>query len=119
MQVKRTRGLSLVEILIALTILGIGVMGLIGVGVAVNRMLGSGRWATEAAAIAERRLETLRAAAVDSAACASLSGGSAPASAGLTETWIVRARPSSVAVDVIVASASSGPDTISTLLSCP
>jgi hypothetical protein len=112
------QGTSLVEILVALTILSVSVLGLVGASAAVNRMLAWGRWTTVAMAYAERRLELLRAAAVDSTSCAGLGGGSASLPGGLTESWNVTSGSSVAAIQIVIAG-NSRPDTLTTVLFCP
>jgi prepilin-type N-terminal cleavage/methylation domain-containing protein len=113
------RGISLIEILVALTILSVGLLGLVGASAMVSRMLGQGRWSTVTMAYAERRLELLRASAGDSTACAALSGGTAPLPGGLTERWVVSPGVRSIAIEVIVAGRLSRVDTVATVIQCP
>lgn len=117
--VRGTAGSSLVELIISLTILSIGVLGLVGTGVAVNRLLGQGRWATVAALAAERRLEMLKATAVDSTTCAGLTGGSALLPGGLNEQWSITRGLSTQALQVVVTGGARRADTLSTILRCP
>ncbi|MEO8199470.1 MAG: prepilin-type N-terminal cleavage/methylation domain-containing protein [Gemmatimonadota bacterium] len=118
MSIRSTTGSTLVELMISLTILSIGVLGLIGTAAAVTRLLGQGHWSTVAAMTAERRIEMLRAIAVDSATCASLSGGSQPMAGGLTEAWTVSPGPSTEIVMITVSGAGSRVDSISATLPC-
>jgi hypothetical protein len=113
------RGSSLVEIIVAITVLCVGVLGLVGTGAAVNRLLGEGHWATVAAAEAEARLETLKAAAVDSIGCAGLAGGSAAVSGGLTARWGVSGAGSNHTVTVALTGGGTRADTVSTIIRCP
>ena len=112
------RGTSLIEILIALTILSIGLLGLVGASAMVNRMLGQGRSSTVTMGYAERRLELLRAGARDSAGCASLAGGSATLPGGMTERWSVSPGIRSAGIEVIISSGASRADTLSTVIPC-
>lgn len=116
---KDVSGSSLVELMISLTILSVGVLGLIGTGVAANRLLGRGHWATVAALAAERRLEILKAVATDSASCAGMSAGSAPLPGGLTEQWSVTAGLSTQSLLVVVTGDGSRTDSLSTVIRCP
>jgi prepilin-type N-terminal cleavage/methylation domain-containing protein len=54
------RGFTLVEVLIAVVVLGIGVMALVGSSALVTRMVGRGISETKAAEAANRRLESMR-----------------------------------------------------------
>jgi prepilin-type N-terminal cleavage/methylation domain-containing protein len=112
------RGTSLIEIMVALTILGIGLLGIAGASATVNRMLGQGRWSTASMGYGERRVELLRSAARDSTSCAALTGGSSTLPGGFTERWSVSPGIRSLAVEVII-SGGPHPDTLSTVLGCP
>jgi prepilin-type N-terminal cleavage/methylation domain-containing protein len=54
------RGFTLVEVLIAVIVLGIGVTALVGSSAMVTRMVGRGISETKAAEAANRRLEAMR-----------------------------------------------------------
>ena len=112
------RGISLVEILVALTILSVGLLGLAGASVTVNRLLGAGRWDTVTMAYAQRRIDLLRAAVRDSAGCGMLSPGSASLPGGLSERWTVAPGVRLVGVEVIVTGRQARADTIATVLPC-
>lgn len=113
-----SRGTTLVELLVALTMLMIGVLGLIGTTVLVNAYLTQGRWGSFAAAEASRRLEILRETA-SSQGCAGLSAGMAVYPGNVTQRWTVA--PSSSSADLLVVM--SGPkvsaETLATTISCP
>ena len=111
-------GLTLVEILVALTILGIGLLALAGASVTVNRLIGEGRWTTAAMGFAERRVDLLRAAARDSASCGSLAGGSAALPGGLTEQWSISPGVRSLGVEVVITGRRSRADTLHTIIQC-
>jgi hypothetical protein len=108
----------LIEILVALTILSVGLLGLAGASVTVTRLLGDGRWSTTTMGSASRRIELLRAAARDSAACTALSGGSAALPGGLLERWTISPGVRSVGVEVIVSGRRSRVDTLSAVIPC-
>lgn len=112
------KGISLIEILIALTILSVGLLGLVGAGATVNRMLGAGRWSTVTMTHVQRRMDLLRAAARDSAACAMLTGGSATLPGGLSERWTVSPGMRLVGIEVIVSGRGARVDTLSTVIPC-
>lgn len=111
------KGISLIEILVALTILSIGLLGLVGASAMVNRMLGEGRWSTVTMGYAQRRLDLLRASASDSTGCASLSGGTATISSGFTESWTIVPGVRTVAIEVVVSRLQRA-DTIGTVIPC-
>jgi Tfp pilus assembly protein FimT len=83
-------GFTVLEVLIAIVVLSMGVIALAGTAALVTRMISHGRTGTEAAALLESRLETLRADAFGTTpACSGLVGGSALHAAGITESWWV------------------------------
>jgi prepilin-type N-terminal cleavage/methylation domain-containing protein len=85
-------GFTLIEVLVALVLLGVGILALTGSSSLVTRMIGRGKVETQAALAASRRLEILRlAAGASNPRCRSAvfaSGG--PVTTGrLTESWAV------------------------------
>ena len=88
---RSSPGFTLIEVLVALIVLGVGVLALTGSSSLVTRMIGRGKVETQAALAASRRLEALRLAAATDPRCTSAefsSGG--PVSQGrLTESWSV------------------------------
>jgi prepilin-type N-terminal cleavage/methylation domain-containing protein len=59
--VKRaTGGFTLVEVLVAVVVLGIGIVALVGSSAMVTRMVGRGKMSTRAAQVASARLDALR-----------------------------------------------------------
>lgn len=111
-------GSSLIEILIALTILSVGLLGLVGTSAIVSRLLGQGRWSTVTMGYAEQRLALLRASAPDSAGCTMLSGGTNPLPGGLVEQWRVLPGIRSVTIEVVISGHLPGPATVSTVIPC-
>jgi prepilin-type N-terminal cleavage/methylation domain-containing protein len=93
--VKRSRaGFTIVEVLVAVTVLGVGITALVGSSAMVTRMIGRGQKATRAAQIASQRLEKLRLIAYStSPKCTALANGNAAAGSmgvsGVSETWVV------------------------------
>ena len=89
------QGFTIVEILVAITVLSIGVLGLVGSSALVTRMISRGRYTTIAAQVAEQRIENLRRRALSTnPPCTALAAGTTTAMAqGLSETWTVAAGP--------------------------
>jgi prepilin-type N-terminal cleavage/methylation domain-containing protein len=91
--VERSRaGLTLVEVLVAIVVLGVGVVALAGGSSLVTRMIGRGKVETRAAQVASRRMEALRLlAAAGSPRCNApgFSSGGPSIRDGVTESWIV------------------------------
>lgn len=89
---QRRAGLTLIEVLVAVVVLGIGIVALTGSSAMVTRMIGRGKVETHAALQASRRVELLRlSAGSTSPRCASpnfASGGSLRLD-GLSESWTV------------------------------
>lgn len=67
---RRDRGFTLVELMVAVVVLGVGLLGLLSTTATVTRMIARGRRAALAATFAEQRLERLRL-----TACVSQVGG--------------------------------------------
>jgi prepilin-type N-terminal cleavage/methylation domain-containing protein len=63
--VRNTRGFTLIELTVAVTVFTIGVLGMLGVTAGITRMLGSGDRVATASFYAEERLENLRATECD------------------------------------------------------
>jgi prepilin-type N-terminal cleavage/methylation domain-containing protein len=91
--VKHTRsGLTLIEVLVALVVLGIGILALTGSSAMVTRMIGRGKVETHAALVASRRVEMLRlAAGSTSPRCLSpdFASGGPLRDEELTQSWTV------------------------------
>lgn len=124
-----TAGFTLVEILVAIVVLGIGVVALLGSSAMVTRMLGEGKHTTVAVTYAERRLEVLRRIARSTTppcSDAKLAGGATldttwAASVGVTEHVRVTALSQGVLVRDSVVYATprgSGIVTLRTVISC-
>jgi prepilin-type N-terminal cleavage/methylation domain-containing protein len=86
------QGFTLTEVLVAVLVLGVGILALVGTSATVTRMIGLGKIETRAAQAASRRMETLRLAAyATSPPCTDpgfVSGGPV-LSRGMAESWRV------------------------------
>jgi prepilin-type N-terminal cleavage/methylation domain-containing protein len=85
-------GFTLIEALIAIVVLGVGVIGLASASASITRMIGRGKMETRAAQTAARRMEALRSAAsATSPRCMDpkFATGGPVISAGVTERWQV------------------------------
>ncbi|HUE89453.1 MAG TPA: prepilin-type N-terminal cleavage/methylation domain-containing protein [Vicinamibacterales bacterium] len=83
---SRTRaGFTIVELIVAMLMLTIGLLGLAGVGAVVLKQMKSGTYQTIAASIAQSRFEQF-----EGDPCNSISSGSATVR-GMTETWTASA----------------------------
>jgi prepilin-type N-terminal cleavage/methylation domain-containing protein len=79
------RGFTLVEVMVAVLILTVGLLGLVGTSAAVTRLVAKGGRQSLVASVARTRFEGLR--SVD---CTSLSNGWAVGYNGISESWSVR-----------------------------
>ncbi|MEO6436928.1 MAG: prepilin-type N-terminal cleavage/methylation domain-containing protein [Tepidisphaeraceae bacterium] len=81
---RRVRGgFTLVELIVAMLMLTIGLLGLAGVGAVVLKQMKGGTYQTIAASIAQSRFEQL-----EGDACTTIASGSATVR-GMSETWTV------------------------------
>lgn len=91
----RTRsGFSLVEVLVAVTILTVGVVAMAGSTATVTRMIGRGKIDTRAVQFATRRMEELRRIAYSTSprcTSANLVNGAQAQNASITVSWTVEA----------------------------
>jgi Tfp pilus assembly protein PilV len=90
---RNTRGFSIVEDMVAVVVLGVGVLALAGGSVFVTRDLIRSGQSTNAALLAEARMETIRVEAgatpVRCASPAFASAASVTEAAGVSMTWVV------------------------------
>jgi prepilin-type N-terminal cleavage/methylation domain-containing protein len=88
----RSLGVTLVEVLIAIAVLGIGILALTGSSALVTRMIGRGKIETQAALRAAHRVELLRAMASGTTPrcqASAFAGGGPILLNGSSETWVV------------------------------
>jgi prepilin-type N-terminal cleavage/methylation domain-containing protein len=85
-------GFTLIEVLIAIIVLGVGIITLMGGSSSITRMIGRGKMETRAAQAASRRMEILRLAAdASSPRCThpEFAAGGPVVSGGVSERWQV------------------------------
>ena len=84
-------GFTLIEVMVAIIILSVGVLGLISTSALVTRMIGRGNMTTKATQLAQTRLEILRQQALASSpSCTALgASGSSAGPSGMSEAWTV------------------------------
>jgi len=117
-------GLTLVEVMVAVVIVGIGIGALAGSSALVTRMIGRGRIQSRAAQVAASRMEQLRHEAGSTAPrCTSVAfGDGGPLSTqGVTERWEVGSAGAIRQVRVIVSFPIPGgthADTLQTRIDC-
>lgn len=61
--IKNRRGFTIVEVIIAIIVLTVGILGMVTTAALVTRMIGRGQRSAEASAFAARRIERMRVAA--------------------------------------------------------
>jgi type IV pilus modification protein PilV len=90
-KVNNRSGFTLIEVMVAMIILTVGVLGLISTSALVTRMIGRGNMTTKATQLAQTRLEILRQQALStSPSCSTLgSSGTATGPSGMSEAWTV------------------------------
>lgn len=126
MNIRSERGFSLVEMLVAVTVLSIGMLMLAGGSLFVTRDLVRSRQATVATAMAQARLDDLRArAASTSPACTSSQFASSTAATvgnGVSLSWVVPTTGPTRTVRVIaayrLAAGRAHTDTLSGVIAC-
>ena len=115
---KGERGFTIVEVLVAIMILSVGIMGLVTTAGLVTRMIGQGQRYTEASALANERIELLR-----TSQCAAVGSGSETRGAYQINWRVVAvAGDKGRAIQVAVQSPTTrGPrtDTFETVQFCP
>jgi prepilin-type N-terminal cleavage/methylation domain-containing protein len=94
--VKNT-GYTLVELVVALTVLAVGVLGAAATAAPIARLIRWGGAASSSAALAGAQLEAMRA-----AGCAALANGDASRAGGFRLTWTVAPRGPLREVTVLV-----------------
>jgi len=124
--VKNRNGFTLIEVMVAIVILGVGILGMLTTSALVTRMIGRGKVTTLAAQLADTRLEILRQQALASSpTCSTLASGSATSTNRMSERWTVSTPASSTKLrqlDVTVTypiSTGTRTATVSTIIRCP
>ncbi len=114
-------GLSTVEVLVALIVFDVGLLGAVTTTALTGRLLVEARNRTRATLAGSERIELVRKAAVVPGGCAALSGGSRPLGGGLGEQWTLIGTGGTRSLQVIITSLTHRgirADTILTVISC-
>ncbi len=116
------RGFTIVEVLVAIVVLTVGVLGLVGTSALVTRTIGQGKRNTHASLVAANRLETLRLQALAALPrCVGLTGGAATAAGNVLERWTITGSGPTRWASVVVtypAHRGTSADTIFTVIHC-
>lgn len=116
------RGFTIIEVMVAVLVLSVGVIGLLKTSAGVSRMINRGRGSSRATQYAEQRLETLRRQAyATSPKCTALAGGTATQPGSLTEGWTVTTNGTTRTLSASVTYPRAGGTssvTISTIIRC-
>lgn len=85
------KGFTVVEVLVATMVLGVGILALVGSSTVVTRMIGEGKRSMNATQLAQQRMETLRQTAMSTdPQCTNLTAQTGTATVGTTEVqWQV------------------------------
>ena len=119
--VRGGSGFTVVEVLVAVTVISIGLLALAGTSAAVARMVSGSRQATLAVQAAERRLEVCVVRRTPRHRRALPHIGSATGTDGISERWAVLTGSGTVVLRVIVTHHTSRgdvTDTLATAVAC-
>ena len=85
------QGFTVVEVLVAIKVLGVGILALVGSSTLVTRMIGEGKRATFAAQIAQERIEWVRRRVMNTTPqCTAVPAATGTATIGrITEQWVI------------------------------
>ena len=115
-------GFTLIEVLVAVVMLGLGVVALASSSAMATRMIGRGKMETRAAQMAGRRLELLRLTAYSTTPrCTALADGGPQTADNVTESWTITGAGPTRTLTVAVSHATvSGVhnDTLQSMVEC-
>jgi prepilin-type N-terminal cleavage/methylation domain-containing protein len=122
---RSTKGFTIVEVLVAIMVLGVGVVAMAGSSALVTRMIGRGQRATRAGQVAAQRLDSLRLVAFSTTPhCTNvISGGPVTSPLGVTQSWVVSTPATKLRrVDLTLvyknARGTTKTETVSTIIGC-
>lgn len=103
-------GFTLVEVLVAVTVLSVGIVALAGNAAMVTRMIGRGKIDTRAAQLATLKVDSLRAAAYSTTPrCTVLANGGPEPTSGISLSWTVTVAATGSGRDVSVSASYNTP----------
>lgn len=117
------QGFTVVEVLVAIMVLGVGILALVGSSTLVSRMIGEGKRATFATQVAQQRMEFFRRRALETSPnCTNLAAATGTATTGrISEEWTITAGTSTRSITVrAIYPDGRGTDTVqlSTIVGC-
>lgn len=85
------QGFTVVEVLVAIMVLGVGILALVGSSMLVTRMIGEGKRSTFATQVAQQRMEWVRRRAMATTPqCTGVTAATGTFAAGrITEEWVI------------------------------
>ena len=108
--IRSRSGFTLVEVLIAVTVLSVGIIALAGNAAMASRMIGRGKSDTQAAQLATLKVDSLRARAyATTPRCAALVNGASAPTDHVTLSWTVTVPGSGIGRDVSVSASYQTP----------
>ena len=111
----RSRGFTILEVLIALIVVTVGLLGLLGTLGPVAALAGQGRARGRAAQVFASRIDLLRATVQAGApACIAPGSGTQRHPDGVVETWSAGLVPPAIQIQIV-----AGADTLVTRIPCP
>ena len=115
-------GFTLIEVMVAVTMLAIGVVAMASAAASTTRMIGNGKIDTRAAQLAALKLDSLRALALTaSPRCTGLATGGPDPVTNVSLSWTVTATPTGRTVQVRASYATvrgARTDTLTTYIEC-
>jgi prepilin-type N-terminal cleavage/methylation domain-containing protein len=103
-------GFTIIEVLVAVTILAVGVVALAGSSATVTRMIGRGKIDTRAAQLATQQMEVLRLRAYSTTPrCTALANGGPVPTNNVTLSWTVAVTPNVTGRDLNVSASYATP----------
>ena len=114
-------GFSTVEVLVALIVFDLGLLGAVSTTALTVRLLTEARNRTRVTIAASDRIEVVRNAARSPGGCAGLTGGTRPLGGGLSEQWTTAGSGPTRLLDIIITSTTARgihADTVRTVVSC-
>ncbi|HSE68246.1 MAG TPA: hypothetical protein VLB12_14760 [Gemmatimonadales bacterium] len=114
-------GFSTVEVLVALIVFDLGLLGAVSTTALATRLLTDARNRAGATVAISDRIEMVRNAARAPNGCAALTGGTRPLGGGVSERWALTGSGPTRLLDIIITSTTARgihADTVRTVVSC-